>query len=95
MIHRISSFNHTGMDTARSASSESSAVASRFPTDPAEFGNDERISWSKLDNSHILETEDGQEFVFDTSLKRWVLQVGDRLKPGMLGFAINQMRMRG
>lgn len=46
-----------------------------FPTDPAEFDSDPRISFSKVDNKFILETEDGQEFEYDTGLKRWVLTV--------------------
>ena len=43
-----------------------------FPQDPAEFDSDPRISFSKLDNKFILETEDGQEYVYDTVLKRWI-----------------------
>ncbi|KAL1996755.1 hypothetical protein VTN49DRAFT_7620 [Thermomyces lanuginosus] len=50
-----------------------------FPTDPAEFDSDPRISFSKVDNKFILETEDGQEFEYDTGLKRWVLSVDDDL----------------
>jgi HIV Tat-specific factor 1 len=46
----------------------------QFPLDPSEFDNDPRISFSKLDEKFILET-DGQEFVFDTALKRWVQTV--------------------
>lgn len=46
-----------------------------FPTDPSEFDSDPRISFSKLDNQFILETEDGLEFVYDPVLKRWVHQV--------------------
>ncbi|GAB1212665.1 hypothetical protein ATERTT37_001810 [Aspergillus terreus] len=44
---------------------------SSFPQDPSEFDSDPRISFSKLDNKFILETEDGQEFEFDTVLKRY------------------------
>jgi hypothetical protein len=47
-----------------------------FPTDPAEFEQDERISWSKTDNCWILEFG-VSEFHFDTSLKRWVEIVRD------------------
>lgn len=46
-----------------------------FPTNPADFDADDRISFSKLDNKFILETEDGQEFEFDDALKRWVPSV--------------------
>lgn len=46
-----------------------------FPQDPSEFDSDPRVSFSQLDNRFILETEDGQEFEYDTALKRWVLTV--------------------
>lgn len=62
--------------------------ARNFPTDPFEFDSDPRISFSKLDNKPILETEDGEEFVYDSAIKRWVHQVwptcsllGRRLPP--------------
>jgi HIV Tat-specific factor 1 len=57
------------------ASLEGSADAPAFPQDPAEFDSDPRISWSKLDEKFILETEDGQEFEYDTGIKRWVQKV--------------------
>jgi HIV Tat-specific factor 1 len=44
----------------------------RFPSDPSEFDSDPRISFSKLDQKFILETEDGQEFEYDSALKRWI-----------------------
>lgn len=46
-----------------------------FPKDPAEFDSDPRISFSKLDDKFILEAEDGQEYEYDTALKRWILTV--------------------
>lgn len=49
--------------------------AAGFPTDPEDFDSDPRISFSKLDNKFILETEDGQEYEYDTALKRWVQTV--------------------
>lgn len=52
------------------------APLASFPQDPAEFDSDPRISFSKLDNKFILETEDGQEFEYDTALKRWIPTVG-------------------
>ncbi|KAJ9292548.1 hypothetical protein DTO271G3_8705 [Paecilomyces variotii] len=55
------------------------APAADFPRDPEEFDSDPRISFSKLDNKFILETEDGQEFEYDTALKRWVQTVDDEL----------------
>jgi hypothetical protein len=93
LIHPISSFNHAGMDYARSASSEGSAAWRGFPTDPAEFANDPRISFSKPDDTYILETEDGEEYLWNGSLKRWVRQVCDYVKSGTLQSANNQMSM--
>lgn len=44
-----------------------------FPTDPVEFENDDRISYSKLDNKFIaVQESDGTEFEFDHQLKRWI-----------------------
>ena len=45
---------------------------SEFPQDPHDFDSDPRISFSKLDDKFILETDDGQEYEFDTALKRWI-----------------------
>lgn len=50
-------------------------AAGGFPRSPSAFDSDPRISFSKLDSKYILETEDGQEFEFDTALKRWVQAV--------------------
>ncbi|KAL3449567.1 nuclear mRNA splicing factor-associated protein [Aspergillus insuetus] len=52
---------------------------SNFPQDPSEFDSDPRISFSKLDNKFILETEDGQEYSYDTILKRWIPTVDEDL----------------
>lgn len=57
------------------ASQGASTDAPAFPQDPAEFDSDPRISWSRLDDKFILETEDGQEFEYDSGLKRWVFKV--------------------
>ncbi|KAI3328943.1 hypothetical protein HD806DRAFT_481164 [Xylariaceae sp. AK1471] len=43
-----------------------------FPTDPQQFANDERISFSRLDNKHIGVLDDGSEFEWDAQLKRWI-----------------------
>ena len=48
------------------------AGPSDFPTDQSQFDGDDRISWSKLENKFILETEKGQEYGWDTALRRWV-----------------------
>ncbi|CAG8030926.1 unnamed protein product [Penicillium olsonii] len=60
-------------------STGSSTGFTGFLTDPAEFDKDPRISWSRLDNCWILEREDGEEFRFDTGLKRWILEVDPEL----------------
>ncbi|KAE8309859.1 hypothetical protein BDV41DRAFT_567048 [Aspergillus transmontanensis] len=41
--------------------------------------HDPRISFSKLDDKFILETDDGQEFEYDTALKRWIPTVDEQL----------------
>ncbi|KAG8164922.1 hypothetical protein KVR01_005197 [Diaporthe batatas] len=52
---------------------QSVAEVFTFPTDPAEFENDDRISFSKLDNKFIaVQESDGTEFEFDHQLKRWI-----------------------
>lgn len=44
-----------------------------FPTDPAQFETDDRISFSKLDNKYIaVQESDGTEFEFDAQLRRWI-----------------------
>lgn len=65
-------------DNAAATAPPAIEPAAGFPRDPAEFDSDPRISFSKLDNKFILETEDGQEFEFDTALKRWIPKVGSQ-----------------
>lgn len=62
------------METRNPNDGEPGPLAS-FPKDPAEFDSDPRISFSKLDDKFILEAEDGQEYEYDTALKRWILTV--------------------
>ncbi|OTA97006.1 hypothetical protein M434DRAFT_392452 [Hypoxylon sp. CO27-5] len=50
-----------------------------FPTDPQEFDQDERISFSKLDNKYIAVQDDGSEFEWDAQLKRWIPVVDEEL----------------
>ncbi|KAL9131249.1 MAG: hypothetical protein Q9217_000791 [Psora testacea] len=54
-----------------------------FPQDPADFDADPRISFDKLNQKFILETEDDRsqplEFEFDDALKRWIPVVDDSL----------------
>ncbi|KEF52735.1 uncharacterized protein A1O9_11152 [Exophiala aquamarina CBS 119918] len=47
-------------------------VQTGFPQSPSAFDADERISFSRLDNKFLLETEDGNEFEWDTALRRWI-----------------------
>ena len=63
-------------DESAPAAAGDEASLNRFPTDPADFDNDPRISFSKLDDKFILETEDGQEYEYDAVLRRWILSVG-------------------
>ncbi|KJR84777.1 HIV Tat-specific factor 1 [Sporothrix schenckii 1099-18] len=43
-----------------------------FPTDISQFDDDERISYSRLDRKYIAVQDDGTEFEFDQSLRRWI-----------------------
>lgn len=75
----------------RSTSAESTTEVVSFLTDPAEFGNDPRISWSKPDSCWILEREDGEEFHFDAARKKWVLEVSNCVNMPTALFANSQM----
>lgn len=49
-----------------------------FPTDPAQFDSDDRISFSRLDNKYIaVQESDGTEFEFDAQLRRWLPVMDD------------------
>ncbi|KAI1143401.1 hypothetical protein F5Y05DRAFT_151856 [Hypoxylon sp. FL0543] len=56
-----------------------SAPGLSFPTDPQEFEQDERISFSKLDNKYIAVQDDGSEFEWDAQLRRWIPVVDEEL----------------
>lgn len=47
-----------------------------FPQSPSAFDADERVSFSTLDDKFILETAEGNEFEWDTALRRWIPVVG-------------------
>jgi hypothetical protein len=47
-----------------------------FPQSPSAFDGDSRVSFSRLDNKFILETDEGNEYEWDGDLKRWVPVVG-------------------
>ncbi|KAL2022715.1 hypothetical protein VTK56DRAFT_4796 [Thermocarpiscus australiensis] len=50
-----------------------------FPTNPEEFDQDERISFSKLDNKYIAVQDDGTEYEFDEGLRRWIPIIDEEL----------------
>ncbi|ETN36549.1 uncharacterized protein HMPREF1541_08827 [Cyphellophora europaea CBS 101466] len=43
-----------------------------FPQSPSAFDDDPRVSFSRLDDKYILETDEGNEYEWDSDLKRWV-----------------------
>jgi hypothetical protein len=59
-------------------------VRSGFPQSPSDFDDDPRISFSKLDEKYLLETDEGNEFEWDSALRRWVPVVGIKSLPPML-----------
>ena len=50
-----------------------------FPTNVDEFDQDERISFSRLDNKYIAVQDDGTEYEFDNALKRWIPIIDEAL----------------
>ena len=48
-------------------------TALSFPTNVEEFGNDDRISYSRLTQTYIGVHDDGSEFEFYPKLGRWVI----------------------
>ncbi|KAK3897127.1 putative nuclear mrna splicing factor-associated protein [Staphylotrichum tortipilum] len=50
-----------------------------FPTNTDEFDQDDRISYSKLDNKYIAVQDDGTEYEFDQELKRWIPMIDEAL----------------
>ena len=68
-------WNHILLATMSSTQSPTRSPApafSNFPQNPEEFDADSRVSFSKLANKFILEADNGEEFEFDDTLKRWV-----------------------
>ena len=51
-----------------------------FPRNPDEFDDDERISFSRLEQKFIAVHEDGTEFEFDAELREWI-PTGDDDEP--------------
>ncbi|RDA96056.1 hypothetical protein CP533_5828 [Ophiocordyceps camponoti-saundersi (nom. inval.)] len=58
--------------TSLPASAAFIAMEVGFPTNPDDFKDDDRISYSKQDDKFIAVHEDGTEFEFDTELKQWI-----------------------
>jgi hypothetical protein len=54
-----------------------------FPQSPSAFDEDERISWSRVDNKYLLETDEGNEYEWDDALRRWVPVVGFLSRPSL------------
>jgi len=52
-----------------------SAARVVFPSAIEDFDRDPRVSFSKLDSKWILEDDDGSEWEYDESLKRWIPSV--------------------
>ncbi|KAK2760713.1 hypothetical protein FQN54_001948 [Arachnomyces sp. PD_36] len=67
------------MDPPTNPNPDDDLAPSSFPRSPSQFDTDPRISFSKLDDKYILETEDGAEFEYDAALKRWVASLDDAL----------------
>lgn len=55
-----------------------SAARVAFPQSEEDFDNDPRVSFSRLENKHILEDDDGSEWEFDNVRKRWIPSVRPR-----------------
>jgi hypothetical protein len=51
-------------------------LRSGFPQSPSAFDDDPRISFSKVDEKYLLETDEGNEYEWDSALRRWVPVVG-------------------
>ena len=78
---RTSDGKHTGPATqhtfedfpAWATAATMAGTALSFPTSVEEFGNDDRISYSRLSNKYIGVHDDGSEFEFHPELKRWII----------------------
>ena len=60
------------MSSIEPTNPSSAPPLSNFPQNPEEFDADSRVSFSKLANKFILEADNGDEFEYDDTLKRWV-----------------------
>lgn len=64
-------------------------VHAGFPQSPSEFDRDPRISFSKLEEKWILETDEGTEYEYVVGLKRWVPVVGTQTMTHLLPHTIH------
>ena len=55
--------------------SDPTIMTSPFPRDIAEFDDDERIAFDKVDNKYILEDENGVQWEFNEKVGRWTQTV--------------------
>ena len=58
-----------------------------FPTDPDTFNNDERVSFSKTSDTHILEAEDGSEWEWLARAEKWIPVVGTLQTPAIATYS--------
>jgi HIV Tat-specific factor 1 len=58
------------------ADSDDHRQPSGFPQSPSAFDDDRRVSFSKLDDKYILESDEGTEYEWDSALRRWIPVVG-------------------
>jgi hypothetical protein len=66
-------------DTATMSSSEPVAERFSFPTEISQFDDDDRISFSRLESKYIAVGDDGTEYEFNPSMRRWIPQVDEDL----------------
>lgn len=46
-----------------------------FPEDPDSFNDDDRIAWSNADKTYILQDENGEEWEWKESVRKWISSV--------------------
>ena len=66
------------MERSPSGDGATEGLQSGFPKSPSAFDADPRVSFSKLDDKFLLETDEGTEYEWDDSMKRWIQVVGNK-----------------
>ena len=69
------------------AMNENEGQPSGFPKTPSDFDADDRVSFSKVDNKFLLETDEGTEYEWDSALRRWIPVVGSLVFPSVIQHA--------